>query len=107
VVVLMWPPGEFKRLPRGTTAGHVVKTHVRLHAYINCVHRHRAALHQPCSPMTCHNNLIDACVALQGLLQISGRNGSGMLNVNNRLVPETTMLSDGDLVIISDELLSI
>lgn len=69
VIVLMWPPGEFKRLPRGTTAGHIIKTH--------------------------------------GLLQISGRDRSGLVNVNNRLVPETTPLSDGDLVIISDELLSI
>ena len=52
-------------------------------------------------------NQFDGSVALQGLLQISGRDRSGMLNVNNRLVPETTMLSDGDLVIMSDELLSI
>lgn len=57
--------------------------------------------------LECTMNQVDGSIALQGLLQISGRNGSGMLNVNNRLVPETTMLSDGDLVIISDELLSI
>lgn len=44
---------------------------------------------------------------LQGLLQISGRDRSGLVNVNNRLVPETTPLSDGDLVIMSDELLNI
>jgi len=29
VRVMMWPPGEFKQLPRGTTAGSFFRTHVR------------------------------------------------------------------------------
>ena len=28
VLVLLWPPGEFKRLPRGTTAGQLIKDQV-------------------------------------------------------------------------------
>ena len=104
----MWPPGEFKRLPRGTTAGHVVKTHVSFR--VHSVSKAQQAM-LPCPGHAhgqgCHSNQFDGSVALQGLLQLSGRDRSGMLNVNNRLVPETTALSDGDLVIMSDELLSI
>ena len=29
VKIMMWPPGEFKRLPRGTTAGSCFRTYVR------------------------------------------------------------------------------
>ncbi len=29
VKIMMWPPGEFKRLPRGTTAGSCYRTYVR------------------------------------------------------------------------------
>ncbi len=32
---------------------------------------------------------------------------SGMVNVNNRLVPESTQLSDGDMVVLSREILQI
>ena len=104
----MWPPGEFKRLPRGTTAGHVVRTHVSLRVHF--VSKMQQAM-LPCPGhahgQECYSNQFDGSVVLQGLLQLSGRDRSGMLNVNNRLVPETTTLSDGDLVIMSDELLSI
>lgn len=47
---------------------------------------------------------------VQGLLQVSGRKRGGgteaLLNVNNKLVLPSHELSDGDLVIMSDELLS-
>lgn len=29
VTVVMWPPGDLKQLPRGTTAGSVIKDYVR------------------------------------------------------------------------------
>ena len=29
VTVVMWPPGDLKQLPRGTTAGAVIKIYVR------------------------------------------------------------------------------
>ncbi len=30
VLVLLWPPGEFKRLPRGTTAGQLIEDQVSI-----------------------------------------------------------------------------
>jgi hypothetical protein len=35
------------------------------------------------------------------------RRGSTLVNVNNRLVPEGTQLDDGDMVILSRDLLTI
>ncbi|KAL0043308.1 hypothetical protein WJX79_001115 [Trebouxia sp. C0005] len=69
VMILIWPAGEFKRLPRGTTASEIV-----------------------------HD---------QGWAQRSGDEFSRLVNVNNRLVPENTVLQDGDFLILSRELLTI
>lgn len=49
----------------------------------------------------------------QGLVDLVGDSkrgalkSSGLVNVNNRLVPETTQLSDGDMVVLSRDLLTI
>ncbi|KAL0045856.1 hypothetical protein WJX82_006850 [Trebouxia sp. C0006] len=69
VMILIWPAGEFKRLPRGTTASKIV-----------------------------HD---------QGWAQRSGDEFSRLVNVNNRLVPENTVLQDGDFLVLSRELLKI
>ncbi|KAL3147107.1 hypothetical protein ABBQ38_015063 [Trebouxia sp. C0009 RCD-2024] len=69
VMVLIWPAGHFRRLPRGTTASDVVRD--------------------------------------QGWAHRSGDESSRLVNVNNRLVPENTVLQDGDFVVQSRELLSI
>ncbi|DBA73503.1 TPA: hypothetical protein ACH3X1_011529 [Trebouxia sp. C0004] len=69
VMILIWPAGEFKRLPRGTTASEIV-----------------------------HD---------QGWAQRSGDEFSRLVNVNNRLVPENTVLQDGDFLVLSRELLTI
>lgn len=69
VMILIWPAGDFVRLPRGTTAGQIV-----------------------------HD---------QGWANKSGDEHSRLVNVNNRLVPEHTVLEDGDYLVFSRELLTI
>ena len=50
---------------------------------------------------------LSSCVMLQGWVHRRGDESSRMVNVNNRLVPENTVLQDGDFVVQSRELLSI
>ncbi len=45
--------------------------------------------------------------SLQGWANRSGDEFSRLVNVNNRLVPENTVLLDGDFLVLSRELLAI
>ena len=54
-----------------------------------------------------HYMTVSLCVTMQGWAHRSGDEFSRLVNVNNRLVPEDTVLQDGDFVVLSRELLSI
>jgi hypothetical protein len=80
VSVLIWPGGIIEEVPRGTTAGQIL--------------RDRGVL------------------AVEGGLGAAGSQSDGqpstqLVNVNNQLVDEDTVLSDGDLVILARERLKI
>lgn len=78
ISVLIWPGGRIEDLPRGTTAGDILRDKGLL------------AVERSGRP--------DADVSFRGGL---------LVNVNNRLVDEGTVLSDGDLVILAREVLKI
>lgn len=65
VMILIWPSGRIARVPRGTTAGAVVRRE------------------GGCAPRR------------------------GMVTVNNKTVPEMTVLEDGDYVVLTTELLKV
>lgn len=76
---------------------------------------HSAPIHRLLSEVISHEMLthvvfclsLSSCVMLQGWVHRIGDEASRMVNVNNRLVPENTVLQDGDFVVQSRELLSI
>eukprot|EP00887_Chlorella_sp_A99_P008297 scaffold12.g8297.t1 len=91
VMVLVWPGGRIEQFPRGTTAGTVVRRLGRIE------------IQQPSAAVA---------AAANGGRSTRGRAGPApasrdLVNVNNRLVPADTPLSDGDLVVLSRELLKI
>lgn len=74
VLVMVWPTGEVRKLERGTTAGHIIKTQGEI--------------------------MIDAGGKAR-------RRRTDLVNVNNRLVPESTPLKTGDYVVLSRDILDI
>ena len=87
VSVLIWPGGKIEEVPRGTTAGQILKE--------------RGVL-----------AIVDgggnaAGGQEGGMAGVEGGRGSTLVNVNNQLVDESTVLSDGDLVILAREKLKI
>jgi hypothetical protein len=81
VSVLLWPDGHIAHFPRGTTAGEVLR---RL-----------------------------GSISVQGAAVGGGGQGAAerqpweVVNVNNRLVEEGTPLQDGDVLVLSRELLQL
>ena len=62
------------------------------------MHRESVLLQQLC---------LTSCAVLQGWATKSGDDHSRLVNVNNRLVSEGTVLEDGDYLVFSRELLTI
>jgi len=86
--VLVWPPGDIARVPRGTTAGALVAA--RAPEAVAAAERgagddRRAAIATATTPPPS----LDA----------------SPVNVNNRIVPAVTALADGDFVVVSGGLL--
>ncbi len=85
ISVLIWPGGQIQDFPRGTTAGQII----RLRA------RGAGVAARPA-----------AAPAMAAAAAARGSEGS-MVMVNNRLVHESTVLGDGDLITLTTERLNI
>ncbi|KAG1681598.1 hypothetical protein FOA52_014106 [Chlamydomonas sp. UWO 241] len=81
VSILVWPDCKIEYFPRGTNAGDVI----RQRGLISVATQERLV------------------VPPEGMFSTSDL----LVNVNNRLVPETTLLNDGDLVILARDKLKI
>jgi hypothetical protein len=89
VSVLIWPGGRIEEVPRGTTAGQILKERGVL-AIINGGGSNDAKGQ-----------------GREGSAGEGSERVSTLVNVNNQLVDESTVLSDGDLVILARERLKI
>ncbi|PRW20358.1 GTP diphosphokinase chloroplastic isoform X1 isoform A [Chlorella sorokiniana] len=91
VLVVVWPGGRILRLPRGATAGSVIRDHGLIEI-------------QPDTLAPSGDGLPTAAAAADAPSPAGGDGSlasSLLVNVNNRLVPEETPLSDGDYVVLS------
>jgi hypothetical protein len=86
VSVVVWPGGLITEVPRGTTAGDVLKAR---------------------GVITIDSAGGGGGAGAGGGGGASAGGGGGLVNVNNRLVPEDTVLQDGDLVVLARERLNI
>lgn len=77
------------------------------HVYLECpaVMTHVASRHDAC--VTSLNHVVVGIA--QGLLRVSGTRlaNKGLVNVNNKMVPGSTLLVDGDVIFRTDELVDI
>ena len=133
VMVLVWPGGRIEQLPRGTTAGEVVARLGSIQILAPASGEGadsgtRAGEDPPWPPTPCATGLSLACHFPQAtrllppalpappsvlvptsapLICTARPPPRDLVNVNNRLVPGDTPLADGDLVVLTRELLKI
>ena len=92
ISVFLWPAHRIVHLPRGTTAGHVIRAQV---GSLSCV----TAGSAPCSLPEVGVRLRAQGAEAAGLAS----NDDALVNVNNCLVPARTPLADGDYVVCQAE----
>ncbi|GFH21567.1 uncharacterized protein HaLaN_18900, partial [Haematococcus lacustris] len=89
VSVLIWPGGHIEHWPRGTLAAEVVNA------------KGIVSLTSRTEP----RDVRPSATAVAGGDDMYGSvlQGAALVNINNRLVPEHTVLSDGDMLILTRE----
>mmetsp|Transcript_543 Transcript_543/g.1367 ORF Transcript_543/g.1367 Transcript_543/m.1367 type:complete len:340 (-) Transcript_543:774-1793(-) len=92
VAILIWPGGSIEHWPRGTTVGEVVRLKGIPQDEPRDVRASATSIAGGEDP---------------GWLVRNSTFAGASYNVNNRLVPESTVLNDGDLVILSGEKMKI
>lgn len=116
IIVLMFPEGDFKVVPKGTTAATLIQGMVSHHFLERLglmVPQTRVMQQKKFLKFEFQNSKLWSSI-LKGLPHTQGLSipegsaaGCPVVNVNNLLVPEDTQLKNGDFVIRSRDLLQI
>lgn len=96
VLVLVWPPGDIARVPRGTSAGSLVASRRPLR---EATHARATSRALPPATATIFSPPLSASSSPLPPPP------PPVINVNNRLVPPGTLLADGDFVVLDGGLL--
>ena len=106
VLVLVWPPGDIARVPRGTTAGSLVASRrPQEEEKKKSGSKGSSELPRPRERATTGAPPATATLSLPSSSPSSLPPFPPVVNVNNRLVPPRTPLADGDFVVLDGGLL--